>query len=366
MIVASGARLLSNSGLDTSSTSNRHPYVGRWKVQLRWRRDHPNFVLFEIFHNGVFIAILAHSLIGVSLVWDKVLLRRPETRNLVSYVFWLGAMSVFGVVLIFFGFHVPDAGTIALAVLAGALQLVAIYFYYAALKAGEASETLAIMGGFSPVFTALIAIPLLKNPLGGSVAGFVLMVAGGFLMFVSEKVSFRILPPVLVASGTFGLVNVLEKIVYDRTNFVSGYVFFTIGTFAGAMTLLLHPSWRKQITTESERAEPRSRFWYFANRFISGVGSFLTYYAISLASPAVVDAITGLRYVIIFVGAYGLTRLRPDWLTERFGGNTLIIKCAATALIVTGLVWLGLQGGNVGQSSVRLVWPQIPFRTATN
>ncbi len=266
-------------------------------------------------------------------------------------------MSVFGVILVFFGFHLPDPATIGIAVLAGVLHLVAIYFYYAALKAGEASETLAIMGGFSPVFTALIAIPLLKNPLGGSILGFLLMVAGGFLMFVSERVSFRILPAVLLSSGTFGLVNVMEKIVFDRTNFVSGYVFFTIGTFLGAMALLLRPSWRKQITKESEQAEPRSRFWYFVNRFISGVGSFLTFYAVSLTSPAIVDAITGLRYVIIFLGAFALTQLRPDWLKEKFSGKTLIIKCAATALIVTGLVWLGLQGSNTGNSSVRLYWP---------
>jgi hypothetical protein len=33
-------------------------------------------------HNGLFVAI-AHGLIGLSLIWDMVLLRQPETRNLV-------------------------------------------------------------------------------------------------------------------------------------------------------------------------------------------------------------------------------------------------------------------------------------------
>lgn len=47
-----------------------------------------------VLRNGTFIAIIAHGLIGISLVWDKVLLLQPETRNVVSYVFWLGAMSV--------------------------------------------------------------------------------------------------------------------------------------------------------------------------------------------------------------------------------------------------------------------------------
>jgi len=62
---------------------------------------------FGFIHNGIFLAIIAHSLIGASLVWDKVL-RRPETRNLLSYVFWLGFISVFGLVLMPFGFHMPS------------------------------------------------------------------------------------------------------------------------------------------------------------------------------------------------------------------------------------------------------------------
>ena len=70
---------------------------------------------FGFIHNGIFLAIIAHSLIGVSLVWDKVLLRRPETRNLLSYVFWLGFISVFGLLLMPFGFHMLSLTAIILA-----------------------------------------------------------------------------------------------------------------------------------------------------------------------------------------------------------------------------------------------------------
>ncbi|HLK34161.1 MAG TPA: hypothetical protein VKT29_13790, partial [Terriglobales bacterium] len=100
-------------------------------------------------------------------------------------------------------------------------------------------------------------------------------------------------------------------------------------------------------------AEPRSRFWYFVNRFVSGVGSFLIFYAIDLTHPAVVDAISGVRYAVIFIGAYGLTRLRPRWLQENFQGWTLVGKSLATLLIVAGLVFLRLsgKGENAGPSA---------------
>lgn len=52
--------------------------------------------------NGIFLAIIANGVIGISLVWDKVLLNRPETKSLPNYIFWLGAISIFGA---FFSFR---------------------------------------------------------------------------------------------------------------------------------------------------------------------------------------------------------------------------------------------------------------------
>jgi drug/metabolite transporter (DMT)-like permease len=127
------------------------------------------------------------------------------------------------------------------------------------------------------------------------------------------------------------------------------------------MLLLVRRRWRRQIFVYSEHAEPSSRFWYFVNRFISGVGSFLIFYAIDLAHPAVVDAISGVRYAIIFVAAYGLTRLRPRWLQENFQGWTLVGKSLATLLIVAGLVLLGLGGkGQNSGPSARVPSPYWP------
>ena len=296
--------------------------------------------------NGLFVAIVAQSLIGISLVWDKVLLERRETQNIFAYVFWLGAMSVLGLLLMPFGFRVPSLALALLAFGTGVLHLISVFFYYVALKRGEASQALAIMGGFSPVATALIALPLLPTSLGSkSLLGFSLLTGGGFVMFMTERFNLRrIFLPVLLASGSFGLVNVLQKLVFDQTNFVTGYVIFTFGTFVGALLLLVRRSWRGQIFGSSQGAEPRSRFWYFVNRVISGVGSFLVFYAISLANPAIVDSISGVRYALIFIGAYLLTRLKPEWLRENFTGWVLIGKAIATALIVAGLVQLGLGG----------------------
>jgi uncharacterized membrane protein len=296
--------------------------------------------------NGILIAVIAHGMIGFSLVWDKVLMARPGTRNLFSYVFWLGSISIFGVVLVPFGYKPAALWVIALAFGAGVVDLIATFFYYEALKMGEASESLAVVGGFTPVATLAIGYALLSHQMrGAQLIGFALMTAGGFVMFLSENFPLKkMLPPVIMAAALFGLVTVVAKIVYNHTNFVTGYVWFTIGTFAGSMALLIPQSWRGQIFAESARSTPKNRFWYFVNRFLSGVGSFLVVYAISLTHPAMVNAISGVRFGIIFVGAYLLTKLKPSWLKEDFHGWQLTTKTFATCLVIAGLAVASMSG----------------------
>lgn len=306
--------------------------------------------------NGVFLAIIAHGLIGISLIWDKILLNQPATKSLANYVFWLGAISIFGLILMVLGFKMPSWHIAGLGALAGAADLAASWFYYAALKSGEASESLAVTGGFTPLATAMLAVPLLDKPLGGTnLWAFALMVGGGFAMFASEKFNWRrVLPPVISAAILFGLANVLQKVVFNGAGFVSGYVFFTLGTFLASMCLLIRPTWRRQIFEQSEEAPPRSRIWYMVNRFIAGVGSFLTFLAISRTGPATVSAISGVRYAIIFAGAYILTKFKPDWLREDFRRGALIGKSIATAAIIAGLVLTALGGATGGGAGAML------------
>ena len=123
---------------------------------------------------------------------------------------------------------------------------------------------------------------------------------------------------------------------------------FTIGTFVGSMMLLLRPLWRQQIFKGSEEAPPRSKIGYGINRLLAGIGSFLVVFAISRTSPSMVEAISGVRYVVIFVGAYAITRWRPAWFSENFTRRALLVKALGTAMVVTGLILTGLHGNTAG------------------
>lgn len=307
--------------------------------------------------NGVFIAAVAHAMVGLTLVWDKVLLKQTATQSVVNYIFWLGVVGVFGCLVGVFGMRSPTMDLLLIGLASGALDLMGSWAYYKALQSGEASQTLTIMGGFGPLATALIARPLLGNQLHGlTLWGFGLLVAGGFLMFLSQKIDVRkILPLVLLSAGFFGLSNVLQKIAFNALGFPTGFVFFSIGQFVLALLFLTRGTWRKEIFEGSKAAQPKSKAGYFVNRFFNGLGSFLVSFAVSRSDPALVSAISGLRYATVFIAAYLLTQYKPNWLRETFAGWALATKSMATVLVIAGLAVIGAAGGSGTANSASCV-----------
>lgn len=125
-------------------------------------------------------------------------------------------------------------------------------------------------------------------------------------------------------------------------------IFFTIGTFAGAMALLLVPTWRRQIFEHSEQAPPPQQGRIYAEqiprrrRFISGCVCCQPHFFLDGGG------ISGTRYVIIFLAAFAIIKSRPSWFREDFTRRALLIKVLGTALVVAGLILAGLHGGNTG------------------
>ena len=296
--------------------------------------------------NGIFIAIFAQVLLGVSLVVDKYILHVKEGRKPISYVFWIGILNVFGGLLLFYKFQTPSLMLLGLSALAGFVFLLALLFYYKAIFSGAVSESAPVIGGLAPIATYYLEslIGFSEINIAEKIA-FGILVFAGFLFLSSQKINFKkVLPWALLAAVFTAVASVLEKIVFSEINFTTGYGMMKLFTFVGALLFLLVPKIKKQILGDSRNNTARHNLQYFGNRIAAAVGSFLLFYAISLeSSPALIEAAAGLRYAVIFILAYILFRFNYKELKERFTGWTFIIKIIATLLIVIGLGVLALQ-----------------------
>jgi uncharacterized membrane protein len=293
-------------------------------------------------HNtsGITIAVVAHLIVALTLVWDKILLGDKQTQSIIGYVFWFGILSAFGPFLAFFGLKLPEPRITALALASGGLYVASNYFYFVALSRGESSQAVPIMGGLSPVATALIGLPLLHTTLSGKgLWGFSLLVAGSLLMSFTTQLNLRaVLPFAALSAGLFGLTNVCQKIAFDHAGFLAGYVFFTTGIFLFSLLFLVRSDLRRDIAAQLRSMSPAIKRSYFANRSIERIGSLLIFLAISRANPALVEALGGLRYAVVFLAAYLITKYHPRWLCERFSARALAFKSLATAAVIAGLI----------------------------
>lgn len=297
--------------------------------------------------NGITAAFIAQVFIGVSLVIDKIFFGDNGREKALPYVFWISILSCFGLVFFLFGFTMPGPRTLALSFAAALSFILMLVAYYRVLSIGEATEAVPVIGGFAPLATYLLGRFFQISTLNMAEAvGFGLLLSGGFILFFAERRKLAsLLPWTLLAALLTGSTDILEKYVFlNCANFATGYALMKSFTLLIGLLMLTVPCLRKNIFAESEKTAPKRRVLYFVNRAIAGTGSLLIFYAIKLEShPALVEAINGMRYVIVFIAAFAVTRLLPGLLNETMRGWKVYSKIAATILIILGLTGLGFQ-----------------------
>ncbi|MBV8905997.1 MAG: hypothetical protein JOZ22_20360, partial [Acidobacteriia bacterium] len=137
--------------------------------------------------NGMLMAIVAQGMLGLSLLWDKILLRKPATQNLVSYVFWMGAISIFGVILAFFGFKRPPVSMALLAFLRRGCAACRNLFLLPGAETRRSVRSPRGEGRLRPRSYGPDRLAAAGRAVGHhSLVAFALLVAGGFVMFLAE------------------------------------------------------------------------------------------------------------------------------------------------------------------------------------
>ena len=142
---------------------------------------------------------------------------------------------------------------------------------------------------------------------------FLIILSGALILFVVEKKELRksFIVLILSASLFLGASNVLSKIVFEASNFITGFFWIKIGGVLLALFFLIFKKYRQEILNSNQRSLVRHYFLYLSNRAYAGIGSLFVNLAISLSyHPALVDATQSLKYVVIFLFALILLKER--------------------------------------------------------
>ena len=323
------------------------------------------------------IIILAYFFLAIASLVDRYLLAGPLS-NPGAYAFFVGLLGGLSLILVPFGFSIPNLSQIALSLLTGAAWTLALFLFYLAITKSEVSRAVPAIGGFLPLFTFFISFVFFPKEMKVSLFygfAFLFLILGSVLITLEKGkgIALKNLGLSILTAFVFGLGFFLSKLVYLEQSFISGFIWIRMGGALAALFFLFSSQIRqavfkqkldikKQISipfifAASERKE-RSNLLSFPSEqekkllgFIFGqaCGSFgviLQNYSISLAEInqlPIINALEGVRYVFLLFFVLILGRKFSHFLKEEVSKQAFLQKTLAILFISAGLVLLALK-----------------------
>ncbi|MDD5289767.1 MAG: DMT family transporter [Patescibacteria group bacterium] len=314
------------------------------------------------------VALIAYFLNAVAMTVDKTLLKKGGIKNPVVYTFYIAALgSVLMLFVIPFGFFVPAVITAIAALISGAVFAWALILMFDALGKDDATRVTAAIGGLVPVFVFILAWFVLEEAFSTrQIIAAVLLIAGAFLMsldfqthgalsWLKKKLGLSqglILPHIrkalwlaLPSAALFGVSHILTKFVYNNTTFLNGFIWTRLGSFVVVLLLLFSVKNRRDLKNSLKRnkkgkssaEQKKSGLRFLFGQACGGASALLQQYAIFLGSVALVNAVSGVQYAIVFILVIILTKTAPKLLKEKLTREVVIQKVLAIIIIAAGL-----------------------------
>ena len=298
------------------------------------------------------VALLGYFFNAVAAIFDKYLLA-DRIKAPAVYAFYVSLFSLCVLIFILYGFGFFGWQSTAIAFLSGVIFLYALVALYTAIKRHEISRVAPLVGTVTSL-TAFVVV-ILSGSLQNLPVFFalILLIGGGLLISFDlplrkgEHVPFL---PLATAGIGMGISLLLLKQGYEESNFVSGLIWSRLGMFAGGLSLLLVPVFRRQILGQAKETmtEPKratsTGMYFVLSKTCAGIGAFLIAYAISLGSVSFVQALSGMQYVFLLMLALPLSLRFPQIFGERLYFWDWFQKIGAIVLIGAGL-WLSATSG---------------------
>ncbi len=293
----------------------------------------------------LFLALLAPFLFSISNIFDKLLMDRH--LGTFNYAILSGLAFFWGLALLpFVGF--PHSAAVIIAGLAtGVLFFLTGFPYFHALSIEEVSRVIPLWALEAPI-TLLLALVFLKERLSfNDYAGFVLVVAGTFLVSVrrlSEALKpSRALLFMLLATLLTSLGIIISKWLYSQTPFWSVQALFWLGGGLTALLVLAVFSKRRKAFFEESLQLKKEVLVKFAIREIFLIAGFLVFgLAIMTGFATLSVALVQLSALYVFIIAALLSRFLPHILEEKIDKKTLLTKAVAIAMIIAGVFAINL------------------------
>lgn len=306
------------------------------------------------------VALTAYLLLAIVNLLDKFLVDNV-VKSSRAYAFaacFLGA----GVIVVAPWFLTwPGWSLFTHNILNGFVFAGALWSLYAALRQGEASRVLVLVGGLTPVFTLALSLIFFKEQFTDREwLGISLILIGVFLIaflpvsrsylsrvFGKLKLTQSALPGGLIFAAVSALAYsvyfVSTKDAYNGQPFFSAFIWTRLGAALAVLSFLVRKVDRQAIRMLFKSSDHgRSQFLVVSNQALGATGFILQNYAVYLGSVVIVNALQGIQYAFLLVISAGLAALAPKLLKESFSWRIITQKSLAVVAIMAGLYFIAV------------------------
>lgn len=297
--------------------------------------------LFAIILSCVFGAV-------VSLT-DKFILEKSVPKPIV-FVFYSCIFVLPVLLLVPFGVRFP-AGLFdwSIAILAGLFFVVGLWVYYTALLQSEVSHMAPFVGAAVAFFTVILSRTFLAEQLSGEQWAAIGVLIGGTLLISFEKskqhsglhigLLWGLLSALLFASS-----HIAGKYIYGQYDFYSGFI-WTRGIIGlAAVPLLFSPSVRRALVRPRDGSPVKSTAGQVTlvatNKLLAVAAIILAQYAMSIGSVSIVNALSGLAFVILLFLVAFFSKFFPEFFKEDYTKAEIVQEILSVVLIGIGLALL--------------------------
>lgn len=296
----------------------------------------------------ILISIFAYALNAGATVIDKILLTKSVPTPLV-YVFYINILGLLTMFLIPFGVMF-NFNALVFSVVSGIGFIFALYFFFTALKIGEASVVAPVVGSLNPLFSILLGSIFLSQHFESKqyLAFAVIILGTGILTFNQwfSKIKFNQQLFSMIMSGfSFAISYLFLREAFLQSNFITGLTISRLATAMIVSTFLFFPAIRSQIfgsKISHNGFANKTSILLAAGQIMGGLAGFILAYAVSLANPALVNSLFGAQYLVILIVAIILGRNHPHLLDESLSRKAVMEKIIGAATLSLGVYLLAV------------------------
>ncbi len=302
------------------------------------------------------LTLLAYLLNSVSVTIDKYLLVKKAPNPFV-YIFFISLFSL--LVLVGLPFvEIPTLKTFIYASLSTILWTAGAYFMFLALKVGNPSRVIPVIGTLIPIILAFIGF--ISGTLSINEAwAIIILVFGLFFLilpYIRGKISKDEILSVVVSSLFFANSYVVLSWAYQIGEFASVFVYSRIILIPFIVFIYTIPFLRKKYLGHGGSATPikflsKSGMLFFAGQAAGGASQLLLTFSISLANPALVNSLQGVQYVFLMIFSFILAKRFPAMFGEKLSRLLWLGRIIGIILIVIGLFILAMNDKPLTQNT---------------